>query len=555
LSGVRRVLLLSLICVPSFFLFLGSTAITDSDEAYYAEAAREMIESGDWITPHFNYQPRFEKPILFYWMVAGTYTIAGVSEGAARFWSAMSGLGLVLIAYGCGRRWIDEDAGFLAGVITATSFATSAMARQSLPDLPLACFTTLSVWAAFEALEQTEARRSWLLLSAAASALAMLTKGPVGVALPLLIVAIAVVLGYAVAERPRSLFPFRAGDIALAMVVFLLIAVPWYAMVTSVHGVEYLRRFFLTENLDRFATARYNDPRPIWYYVPILIGGLLPWSIFALLWLKRPATGMREYLKRSPHNMRLALWALVPVVFFSISIGKQPRYVLPCLVPLAVLLAKTISERVRNTVKGRRDVALTISTIAAATVFLVIGILLQLAGPLVAATGGFGTRLASVVISGLAILLLLTVRQRSVGALPWRLGAAALVTLVAIHGTLLRPGTDAVVIAAHWISRERSPDTTVCACGAFLRNLPFYVRSRITPAGTQEEVDAVLSRPSPLVAAVDDRKFEAADAALESHFDRIGETQYLNTALLRLDDFIHPDSERVLQRIVVVKRR
>ena len=80
---MRRALLLILLCIPTFFVFLGSAAITDSDEAFYAEASREMIESGDWITPRFNYELRFEKPILFYWMVAATYTVAGVSEGAA----------------------------------------------------------------------------------------------------------------------------------------------------------------------------------------------------------------------------------------------------------------------------------------------------------------------------------------------------------------------------------------------------------------------------------------------------------------------------------------
>ena len=99
---MRRALLLILLSIPTFFAFLGSAAITDSDEAYYAEASREMIESGDWITPRFNYELRFEKPILFYWMVAATYAVAGVSEGAARFWAAMSGVGLVMVAYGYG---------------------------------------------------------------------------------------------------------------------------------------------------------------------------------------------------------------------------------------------------------------------------------------------------------------------------------------------------------------------------------------------------------------------------------------------------------------------
>ena len=106
-----------------------------------------MIESGDWITPRFNYELRFEKPILFYWMVAGTYAVAGVSEGGCALLGGDVGCGLVMVAYAYGRRWIDDDAGFLGGAITATSFAAAAMARQSLPDLPLAFFITLAMWA------------------------------------------------------------------------------------------------------------------------------------------------------------------------------------------------------------------------------------------------------------------------------------------------------------------------------------------------------------------------------------------------------------------------
>ena len=143
-----RVLLLVLLCGLTFFVGLGRPAITDSDEAFYAEAAREMVEGGDWVTPHYNGRYRFEKPVLHYWLAALGYLIAGVSELAARFPSAMAGLVLVLTTYACARRWYDESTGMLAGAITATSFGYVAVARQALPDLLLACFITLGTWAA-----------------------------------------------------------------------------------------------------------------------------------------------------------------------------------------------------------------------------------------------------------------------------------------------------------------------------------------------------------------------------------------------------------------------
>ncbi len=550
---MHRALLLVLLCIPTFFVYLGSAPITDSDEAYYAEASREMLESGDWLTPRFNYEVRFEKPILFYWMAAAAYTVAGVGEGSARFWAAMSGVGLVLVAYACGRRWIDEDAGFIAGAITATSFATAAMARQALPDLPLAFFISLAVWAAFEAFSPADrtpehwSARRWLMLAAAACALAALTKGPVGVALPVLIVLPTIVLEYFRQPPDRRPRPVTLLDVTLSAIVFLLIAVPWYAAVTGVHGSGYLYRFFVAENLERFATARYNDPRPIWFYIPILIGGLLPWSTFSLLWLRVP---------HSPNLIRLVLWAVVPVAVFSVSIGKQPRYILPCLVPLAVLLGASISSRVRATLTGRRDGALTVAGCVSGAILLTVGVLLYRAAPLVTAANGRGSIVWSALVVASAVGVLFVAARRSARYLPLTLAGAAAVTLVALQASIMATaGSRAVVRVAETIARERSPDMEVCACGAFLRNLPFYVGSRTITAGTQEEVNAALSGPTPVIAAIDARKLAEAETALNRRFERVLETTYLNTALLRIDDFIKPDPGRALQQVVVIRTR
>ena len=139
------------ICLLTFFAGLGAPAIADSDEAFYAESAREMVELGDWLTPHFNYIYRFEKPILYYWLVAIAYTVGGVSEAAARFPSALAGLGLTLLTFGAARRYFDSPTALLAGLITATSFGCVGFARQALPDLTLAFFIALATWASLVA--------------------------------------------------------------------------------------------------------------------------------------------------------------------------------------------------------------------------------------------------------------------------------------------------------------------------------------------------------------------------------------------------------------------
>lgn len=559
---MRRALLLLLLCVPTFFAFIGSAAITDSDEAYYAEASREMIESGDWITPRYNYAVRFEKPILFYWMIAATYEVAGVGEGQARFWAAMSGVGLVLLAYACGRRWFDDDAGFMAGAITATSFATAAMARQALPDLPLAFFVTLAVWAGLESVARSGdsgskvSPRRWLLLSAAANALAALTKGPIGVALPVLILGSVMAFDYLRRPSNERRLPISARDLALSFVVFAAIAVPWYAAVTWVHGSGYLYRFFVAENLERIATPRYNDLRPIWFYVPIVIGGLLPWSTFALLWLRAPAGGRIRTILNSPAALRLALWAIVPLAIFSVSVGKQPRYILPCLVPLAILLGSSLARRVRATVGGPRDLALTAAGLLSGALLIAVGLLLYRAAPLVAAAEGRDTAPWALLVGAAAAAVVVASLRRSARALPVAVTIAAATTILAIQAAVMTvPGNEAVVRVAAAITREQAEAVDVCACGAFLRNLPFYTRRRTIPAGSQAQVDAALSSPGPIVAAIDMRKLADAEAKAYLSVDRLLEVPYLNTALLRIDDFVHPVPERAVQRVVVIRKR
>ncbi len=164
--------------------------MTDSDEAFYAEAAREMVESGDWLTPYYDYEPRFQKPILYYWLTAATFVVTGPGEAPARLWSALSGVALVFVTAGLARRWYDDDTALLAGAVVATSFGYVALGRMSLPDLPLALFVTATIGAALVAIGDRVPRpRGWLVGAAVAAALGFLMKGPLAVVLPVIVVA------------------------------------------------------------------------------------------------------------------------------------------------------------------------------------------------------------------------------------------------------------------------------------------------------------------------------------------------------------------------------
>jgi 4-amino-4-deoxy-L-arabinose transferase-like glycosyltransferase len=161
---------LVLLASLTFLVGLGRGAITDADEAFYAESAREMVQSGDFVTPFYNYEPRFQKPVFYYWLTAATFTATGgPGEAGARLWAALSGVGLVLVTAACARRWFDDGVALLSGAIVATSFGYYSIGRMALPDLPLTFFITLAIWTGWMAmLENDRHHTRWVLLSAAA---------------------------------------------------------------------------------------------------------------------------------------------------------------------------------------------------------------------------------------------------------------------------------------------------------------------------------------------------------------------------------------------------
>ena len=311
----RITLPLLLLAALTFFAGLGRGAITDSDEAFYAEASREMVASGDWLTPHYNFETRFQKPIAYYWLTSATYLITGAGELGARLWAALAGVGLVLITASAGRRWYNESTGLLAGAIVATNFGYFSIGRMALPDLPLTFCITLAVWAAFvSTLEQERSPRKFVLLAAIGLGLGFLMKGPVGIVIPLLVI-IPVLM---IERRSIALEP---SDIVLGFLIMLAIALPWYVAMWATHGNSYLQSFFVGDNFERFATDRFNDPRPWWFYLPVVAGGLLPWTPLALTWLGPITQFVRGRRSIGTIDLRLLMWALFPLIFYSLSVG------------------------------------------------------------------------------------------------------------------------------------------------------------------------------------------------------------------------------------------
>jgi 4-amino-4-deoxy-L-arabinose transferase-like glycosyltransferase len=548
---------LLLLAALTFFAGLGRGAITDSDEAFYAESAREMVASGDWLTPQYNYEPRFQKPILYYWLTAATYLVFGPTEFAARLWAAMAGLGLVLVTAACGRRWYDESTGLLAGAIVATNFGYFSIARMALPDLPLTFCITLAIWAAMvSTLEQERSPRKFVLVAGLALGLGFLMKGPVGVIIPLLVIIPVLVIE----RRAIGVTPI---DLVLGFVVMMAVAMPWYLLMWFRHGNDYLQSFFVGDNFERFATARFNDPRPWWFYLPVVAGGLLPWTPLALTWLGPITSFIRRRRDVGTVDLRLILWAVLPLVFYTLSVGKQPRYVLPVLPPLALLLAASIIERTQEW-RGldgarstpRRALPVVVGSLLSGLFLSTLGVLLYRAAPLLINVQPIYTTIASGLLVVLGAVVVFTAVTKDWRLAPGVLAIAAAIALPTIqYGALSSGGDDTVQQMSRLVLQNRIQNGQVGTYGVFVRNLVFYSGIKTTDIIDDEQARNFLAQENRalMVAPVEWIDRLEREHGLKLH--RIAELPYFNEAGIRVRTLLWPDPSRDLARVVLVANR
>jgi 4-amino-4-deoxy-L-arabinose transferase-like glycosyltransferase len=325
---------------------LGTPGLFDADEPAYAQAAREMLETGDWITPHFNGQPRFDKPILFYWLITLSYSAFGITEFAVRFWSALAAVALVLVVAWGGRRWFGPPADLWAGLAFTTNLLAALLARAAVTDMLLTLFVTLAILGGLRALEAPAGSRAWAGFCWAAMGLAVLVKGPVGILIPAMALG-----GTVLAFREwhggiARLFPWE-GPVLFAAIVF-----PWYGLVLAANGWAFVEGFLIKHHLTRYTGVVSAHPGPIWYYLPVILVGFFPWSGFLprILWEAGVVAGRRTV--ESPADRLLvacACWLGGVFLFFSLAGTKLPSYLFPAFPAMALLVGAAISSEKRTT--------------------------------------------------------------------------------------------------------------------------------------------------------------------------------------------------------------
>jgi 4-amino-4-deoxy-L-arabinose transferase len=548
---VRRPLTtLLLLCFFTFFLGLGSQAITDADEAFYAEASREMVERGDWLTPHFNYQYRFEKPVLYYWLTSATYLVTGPTELAARFWSALSGVGLALLTWGIARQASGRlDVAWLSGAVVATSVGYFSMARSALPDLPLTFCITLTIWAALRAVDVAGAKGpalTWWILTGAGAGAGFLMKGPVALVVP------AVVL-LPIAWRERRMLSIDARGIAVAVLTAAVIGLPWYVAMWLEHGNAYLDSFFLSDNFKRFATERFNEARPVWFYLPVLFGGLMPWSVFLVAFGGDALARLRRRsLRLDGTDWRLLLWAIMPILFFTASIGKQPRYILPVLPPLAVFVARGIIERVGHD----RDRLLSTATWITAGVYALLAFLFVRMEPLLINAYPSATWIAVCALGCAAIALAGIAVAAAWRFLPIAASVAGVVMLVSVwFGALAGNRPEPVEQMAALIRSQRTAQEQIGVLRVFTRNLGFYTGVPRTELFDVEQARNFVHSPQRVLLVLRSTDVRAVETASGLALKTLGEIRYLNTANIRLRTLLRPDPTNEIEAVSLVANK
>ncbi|MHB9024069.1 MAG: ArnT family glycosyltransferase [Armatimonadota bacterium] len=360
LSPMVQRLLLVLGCAALFFLWISYVPLTEIDEARFSEATREMVETGNYVVPTFNYQPRYQKPVLYYWIQAASIRLFGVNETAARLPSALAALLLVLLVHAFLLRRLRggipvEDipararaggAAFLGAIALATMPLIAIWAHAAVTDMYLTLFTTASLLALLEAdltpADGRRQRRGWYVLAALAAGLAFLTKGPVGVVIPAL-----VWIGYHVLQRNLGREARRVPWLSTIM-AFLVVAAPWF-IVMYLRDAAFVQHFFLKENVERFAAESMeghgssNRLLTTFYFFPLSALLLLfPFSAFLLRELILPFSARTALLTDAvlPRLRRFALvWVFVPIGFFSIASTKLPHYIQAIAGGAAILFA------------------------------------------------------------------------------------------------------------------------------------------------------------------------------------------------------------------------
>jgi len=326
-----------------YFYKLGVPSIWNPNEAFYAETPREMIERKDFLTPYFNYEYRFQKPVLMYWFVLPWYALLGYKEIAVRMVSAIAATWGVLVTYWLGKTiWNSKRSGLIAAIILASAFDYNSAARYASPEMLLTALITSSLVVFYKGYtDSTKYKSLWYFLVYIICGFTTLTKGPIGIILPFLIITVFFLIKKDI-QGLKKFISFKG------LLIYLLISLPWYFFMIYRHGNEFYSVVF-GENISRFLGKK-GRPSSLFYYFTVLPWNFLPGSIFiipAFIWLKK-------VIKKEDRILFPVVWFSVVFIFFSLSRSKLPPYIYSLFPALSIIIGGWIKMLWMDTQKRER---------------------------------------------------------------------------------------------------------------------------------------------------------------------------------------------------------
>jgi 4-amino-4-deoxy-L-arabinose transferase-like glycosyltransferase len=463
------------------FAHLGSFGLWEPDEARYAEIAREMLQSGNLLVPHLNYVAYVEKPPLLYWLTTFSFRIFGVSEFAARLPVALAAIAGILATYFFALRTFGRRHAILAAAILATTPLYALMAQVLTTDMLLTALVTIAAFALY--LHWNEGGR-WCWVAYVAMGLAVMTKGPVGAALPILAMLIWLTFKH---ELGGAIAKFRAVP---GLLLTTLIAAPWFVAMT-VREPGFANFYFVGEHLKRVFDPDYSHAEAFYFYLPVLAIGLLPWSLLVPFLTWRAAV-------RNPARSFCLVAASVTVGAFSCADAKLIPYILPAVPPIAVLLADGLVSLAWPTAESRAALRVPDSRILIESgpmlALLGAGVIVaaiaapQFRTPYVMAARPAMYAIGTILLAGGAVTTAMFVTRRTAAGL-----SAIVVTLAIalIAGGWARLEAEPLRSYAA-LSREieqQAPDATIICYHRYVQSLPFYTRRRVILLGGRTELD------------------------------------------------------------------
>lgn len=574
---MRYPLIILVASVVVLFTGLGATRFWDHDEGYFAGAAAEMYARGDWVVPYFNDEMFGHKPPWMYWMMMAGYSLFGVGELGARFFSAVFGTAAALLTYRLGARLLNPRVGLYAGLVMISCVMFSVVSRAATPDSYLVFFSTLALYIfathGFARRKQESGTdeskpaddrlpRSWwsFALMYAVMGLGVLVKGPIGVVLPMAVIGM-----YLLCTTPRRELPADASRweriqeawrpfgprnflytvwimrplTAIAMV--LLVAGPWYVAAGIRTDGAFLEEFFVVHHLQRATSAMDGHSGPIFYYLPVVLAGLFPWSIFAVpalaLWVRHLYKG--DACPRA--LLFVSCWVGVYIAVFSLASTKLPNYVLPAYPALALMIGYFVDNWIRNPEQVHRR-WLRGALLTPILVGLAIVVLLPVSG--VCDFGGGSLldqcNLSEVVqrdiimlgLVGLPLLLggiaaLVLAERGYVKASAASVGVMAVLTMVCLW-TYAAPRVDrfqAPQDLAQWVRDENAGRSYRLVQHRFFRpSMVYYSDHAIEDRRTPEEIRELVSSNEPVYVITSDYAMQWLQYVLPADFEVVRRT-------------------------------